>query len=35
MKYQDITQKIMGASMEVHRIPGNGFQEKVTIQTSA
>lgn len=29
MKYQDITQKIIGASMEVHRILGNGFQEVI------
>ncbi len=29
MKYQDITQKIIGASMEVHKILGNGFQEVI------
>jgi GxxExxY protein len=29
MKYGDITQKIIGASMEVHRILGNGFQEVI------
>ncbi len=29
MKYQDITGKIIGASMEVHRILGNGFQEVI------
>jgi GxxExxY protein len=29
MKYQEITQKIIGASMEVHRILGNGFQEVI------
>jgi GxxExxY protein len=29
MKYQEITQKIIGASMEVHKILGNGFQEVI------
>ena len=29
MKYQDITKKIIGAAMEVHRILGNGFQEVI------
>lgn len=29
MKYQDITQKIIGASMEVHKTLGNGFQEVI------
>lgn len=29
MKYSDITQKIIGASMEVHKILGNGFQEVI------
>jgi len=29
MKYQDITQKIIGAAMEVHRTLGNGFQEVI------
>ncbi len=29
MKYHDITQNIIGASMEVHRILGNGFQEVI------
>jgi len=29
MKYGDITQKIIGASMEVHKILGNGFQEVI------
>ena len=28
-KYSDITRKIIGCSMEVHRILGNGFQEVV------
>jgi GxxExxY protein len=29
MKYQAITQNIIGASMEVHTILGNGFQEVI------
>jgi GxxExxY protein len=29
MKYQEITQKIIGAAMEVHRTLGNGFQEVI------
>ncbi|MNQ83853.1 hypothetical protein D3C85_989550 [compost metagenome] len=29
MKHQDITQKIIGAAMEVHRTLGNGFQEVI------
>jgi GxxExxY protein len=29
MKYQAITQNIIGAPMEVHTIPGNGFQEVI------
>jgi len=29
MKYQDITQKIIGAAMEVHKTLGNGFQEVI------
>ena len=29
MKYGEITEKIIGASMEVHRILGNGFQELI------
>jgi GxxExxY protein len=28
-KYSDITVKIIGASMEVHKILGNGFQEVI------
>jgi GxxExxY protein len=28
-KYSDITRKIIGCSMEVHRYFGNGFQEKI------
>ena len=28
-KYQELTHKIIGASMEVHRYLGNGFQEVV------
>ena len=29
MKYENITQKIIGASMEVHNVLGNGFQEVI------
>ncbi|MBN1118822.1 MAG: GxxExxY protein [Bacteroidales bacterium] len=29
MQYQDITHKIIGAAMEVHRVLGNGFQEVI------
>jgi GxxExxY protein len=29
LKYQDITQKIIGASFEVHNFLGNGFQEVI------
>ena len=29
MKYQDITHKIIGAAMEVHKVLGNGFQEVI------
>ncbi len=29
MKHADITGKIIGAAMEVHRILGNGFQEVI------
>lgn len=28
-QYSDITEKIIGASMKVHRYLGNGFQEKI------
>ena len=28
-KYSDITGKIIGCSMEVHKILGNGFQEVI------
>jgi GxxExxY protein len=28
-KYSDITEKILGASFEVHKILGNGFQEVI------
>ena len=28
-KYADITQSIIGASIEVHKILGNGFQEVI------
>ncbi|WGK69601.1 GxxExxY protein [Candidatus Haliotispira prima] len=29
MKYEDLTHKIIGAAMEVHKYLGNGFQEVV------
>ena len=29
IKYQEITQKIIGASFEVHKFLGNGFQEVI------
>jgi GxxExxY protein len=29
MKYADITEKIIGASFEVHKFLGNGFQEVI------
>ena len=29
LKYHDITEKIIGASFEVHKFPGNGFQEVI------
>jgi GxxExxY protein len=29
LKYQNITQKIIGASFEVHKFLGNGFQEVI------
>lgn len=29
LKYQDITEKIIGAAFEVHKFLGNGFQEVV------
>ena len=29
LKYQDITEKILGASFEVHKYLGNGFQEVI------
>jgi GxxExxY protein len=29
MKFQDITEKIIGASFEVHKFLGNGFQEVI------
>ncbi len=29
MKYEDITRRIIGASMKVHSKLGNGFQEKI------
>ena len=28
-KYSDITSKVIGASMEVHKLLGNGFQEVI------
>lgn len=29
MKHQDLTRKIIGAAMEVHKVLGNGFQEVI------
>lgn len=29
LKYKDITEKILGASFEVHSFLGNGFQEVI------
>lgn len=29
LKYKDITEKIIGASMKVHAALGNGFQEVI------
>ena len=29
LKYKDITEKIIGASFEVYKFPGNGFQEVI------
>ncbi|MGB4904882.1 MAG: GxxExxY protein, partial [Saprospiraceae bacterium] len=29
LKYQDITEKILGVSFEVHKYLGNGFQEVI------
>jgi GxxExxY protein len=29
LKYKDITEKILGASFEVHKFLGNGFQEVI------
>jgi GxxExxY protein len=29
LKYKDITKKILGASFEVHKSLGNGFQEVI------
>jgi GxxExxY protein len=29
MKYEDLTRRIIGAAMEVHKHLGNGFQEVV------
>ena len=29
MKYKDITEKIIGAAIEVHKFLGNGFQEVI------
>ena len=29
LRYNDITQKIIGAAFEVHRFLGNGFQEVI------
>ena len=29
LKYKDVTEKIIGASFEVHKFLGNGFQEVI------
>jgi GxxExxY protein len=29
LKYKEITEKIIGASFEVHKFLGNGFQEVI------
>ena len=29
MKYKEVTEKIIGCSMQVHRTLGNGFQEVI------
>jgi GxxExxY protein len=29
LKYKEITEKIIGASFEVHKFVGNGFQEVI------
>ena len=33
LKYKDITEKILGASFEVHKFLGNGFQEVIYQRT--
>ena len=35
LKYKDITEKILGASFEVHTFLGNGFQEVIYQRTLA
>lgn len=35
LKYKDITEKIIGASFEVHKFLGNGFQEVIYQQALA
>ena len=35
LKYKDITEKIIGASFEVHKFLGNGFQEVIYQLASA
>ena len=35
LKYKDITEKIIGASFEVHKFLGNGFQEVIYQRTLA
>ena len=32
LKYKDITEKIIGASFEVHKFLGNGFQEVIYLR---
>ncbi len=29
MKYQELTHRVIGCAMEVHKYLGNGFQEKI------
>jgi hypothetical protein len=29
IKYTDLTHKVIGCAMQVHKIPGNGFREVI------